>query len=1125
MADHHELFQQLFGSSSGSSLLSDPSLLDLYALSTGGGDGNGNGAHDISVDSHADDLYATHTREGSSSSTSSGDDADRRRSSSSHAAATGTANAAQPGVSSDLARSATSSSRSGIPMRPSMSRDKSSTSTSTSTTTTVGAGKKQKKAAEQQDDEGGDAGSTGKKAKKTRNRKPSSCAQCRKKKLRCNRADPCAPCVSRGEGHLCSWEGAEPLYKARDEADTQDLRDQVARLESLVRYLTSQRPDDSSGDFGAGLDGSCSPEPSAVDNFPSKARGFDPASRQPFHHGHGGDGSGGSGSNSGNPSRGSSFGAHDAPAMQHPTPKSALAIDMRANDLAEGLAQLAIKEFVVLENSGLDAWAPGNARGLEFLSEAKEFVETMPQHFGVSQKPAFALPADLTPRSTGTSPAQQLPSFAARMSSGLPAMSAHSGASAASEAASSPAPSSYAAPSPLSPGGLSTAAFTKDAPPLSEAIKYLPTYKQAMSAYRYFSGYVSWYAHPVHLATFEQQWADLRAALEIDNEDDRDRAIDPFFIATFLGVLATGLAMMPVKRAIRDGFGTDKDKIVDSWLEGAMVALTCGRFLDNPSVEAVRATVVLGTFFVFVATGERSGAGMGLLSLVVQIALSLGLHRDPDRSPGKFTFFEAEERRRLFWNLFMLCILSSASLSRTWAVFDLNGVDTKLPLDCTDDEILDEAAAMAGLEKRKMRFEETPMTSLIVKMKLAVLARKMNDRAFGIHPVQYEEILALDAELREFEDAIPSRYQLRLDPSGALSRPTAHVTVTEMRACMVQISLAGEFLRVHRPWMLLAGSDKRYQYSRNQAIKYAKLLLAVYRSPSCNGQKWGGLSYKATNAAIVLAVDILAHPDGSEVSQLRSMVRAVCKQMEVQASVSSLCRKGVRVLKFLLDKEALLSSQRDQRRLNKRVRTDEAAGVSFPSRQLRTALDPTFAAASPLQFMHDRDDDQALLHKSTHGASPTEYFAASAPPNAHAFRPPPLPLPRQPRAAPPPPPGPAPPPSSVAIDAPSFVDLGTSFEFDFQLPPPPPSLSYASPASTVYSYPSPYPHPHPHSHPPHYGQAAHPPVYTSQPPTPALSTAHNGAATYAPAPLDYKTGSYASPESVVPSATYVLPRY
>jgi hypothetical protein len=32
---------------------------------------------------------------------------------------------------------------------------------------------------------------------------------------------------------------------------------------------------------------------------------------------------------------------------------------------------------------------------------------------------------------------------------------------------------------------------------------------------------------------------------------------------------------------------------------------------------------------------------------------------------------------------------------------------------------------MAGIEKRKARFEETPMTSLLCKMKLAVLARKM----------------------------------------------------------------------------------------------------------------------------------------------------------------------------------------------------------------------------------------------------------------------------------------------------------------------------------------------------------------------------------------------------------------
>lgn len=266
----------------------------------------------------------------------------------------------------------------------------------------------------------------------------------RKKKLRCNRADPCAPCVSRGEGHLCSWEGAEPLYKARDEADTQELRDQVARLESLVRYLTSQRPDDPSGDYDSAIanDEPGSPVADHVDNFPSKAREFDSAARRSFH---GGEGTGGGGTS--NPSRGNSFNAQEGQTMH--TPKSALAIDMRANDLVEGLAQLAIREFVVLENSGSDAWAPGNARGLDFLDEAEQFVETMPQHFGVSQKPAFSIPV-ATPRSTASSPATMATGAGAARSFGMPAMSSYS-ASVPSEAASSPGLSSYAAPSPLSP--------------------------------------------------------------------------------------------------------------------------------------------------------------------------------------------------------------------------------------------------------------------------------------------------------------------------------------------------------------------------------------------------------------------------------------------------------------------------------------------------------------------------------------------------------------------------------------------------------------------------------------------------------------------------------------------------
>ncbi|GAA5830301.1 hypothetical protein JCM11251_001298 [Rhodosporidiobolus azoricus] len=82
--------------------------------------------------------------------------------------------------------------------------------------------------------------SGGKKAAK-RNRKPVSCAQCRRRKLKCDRGYPCGACRDRQEGHLCEWEGAIRLpqpHLTRD-AEAQELRLQLDRLESLLGSLGS----------------------------------------------------------------------------------------------------------------------------------------------------------------------------------------------------------------------------------------------------------------------------------------------------------------------------------------------------------------------------------------------------------------------------------------------------------------------------------------------------------------------------------------------------------------------------------------------------------------------------------------------------------------------------------------------------------------------------------------------------------------------------------------------------------------------------------------------------------------------------------------------------------------------
>merc|ERR1719487_2336454 len=89
----------------------------------------------------------------------------------------------------------------------------------------TGAGKGKRRA---DDDDGeGDDGSAA--TKKRRNRKPVTCAQCRRRKLKCDRGFPCGACRDRQEGHLCEWEGAIRLPQAHltRDAEAQELRAQL----------------------------------------------------------------------------------------------------------------------------------------------------------------------------------------------------------------------------------------------------------------------------------------------------------------------------------------------------------------------------------------------------------------------------------------------------------------------------------------------------------------------------------------------------------------------------------------------------------------------------------------------------------------------------------------------------------------------------------------------------------------------------------------------------------------------------------------------------------------------------------------------------------------------------------
>ncbi|KAJ7743707.1 hypothetical protein DFH07DRAFT_35292 [Mycena maculata] len=55
---------------------------------------------------------------------------------------------------------------------------------------------------------------SGEPPKKKRRRQALSCTECKRRKIRCDRTQPCAPCVRRGDQEKCQWHVVEPVYPA-----------------------------------------------------------------------------------------------------------------------------------------------------------------------------------------------------------------------------------------------------------------------------------------------------------------------------------------------------------------------------------------------------------------------------------------------------------------------------------------------------------------------------------------------------------------------------------------------------------------------------------------------------------------------------------------------------------------------------------------------------------------------------------------------------------------------------------------------------------------------------------------------------------------------------------------------
>lgn len=62
---------------------------------------------------------------------------------------------------------------------------------------------------------------------------------------------------------------------------------------------------------------------------------------------------------------------------------------------------------------------------------------------------------------------------------------------------------------------------------------------------------------------------------------------------------------------------------MDEWLELSASSLAAGRFLERPTLESIRALLLLALHYVVLGLGDSGGAGIAYLTLAMQSCIQV----------------------------------------------------------------------------------------------------------------------------------------------------------------------------------------------------------------------------------------------------------------------------------------------------------------------------------------------------------------------------------------------------------------------------------------------------------------------------------------------------------------------
>jgi len=287
----------------------------------------------------------------------------------------------------------------------------------------------------------------------------------------------------------------------------------------------------------------------------------------------------------------------------------------------------------------------------------------------------------------------------------------------------------------------------------------------------------------------------------------RDREKGPLdFVAVLLLVMACGLLLHHGVDPLTAG---KHRQMAVRWVH-AVESYLCHKHRPDMTLVRLHCLMILAKRINCIDT-HLAWSEVGAL---VRIAMSMGLHRDPDKL-RKISLFHAEMRRRLWATILEIDL--QAAMERGMPVMISEGdYDCRPPLDINDWDIVETTEAIADHIFHPGSLTETSFQVILLRsfpVRLEI-ARLINNLQFD---PPYEEILRLDKEVQRCFRELPQLFRLstKTPVDAGLLLPRQ----------LLDLHIRRFLLLLHMPFAIRAMHDLQYSYSRHVCVENSSIIL------------------------------------------------------------------------------------------------------------------------------------------------------------------------------------------------------------------------------------------------------------------------------------------------------------